>query len=108
MAGRRLPALHDLAGELGAFEAAAVEVPGQVLGNEAVLIALCLRAILRFAAVRLVREFSGFREVCGEGARGCGQRRVRLHLLQRAGLAEGVGQLDDGNFGLRQVWKHAR
>ena len=92
-----------------AFEAAAVEVPGEVLGHEAVADSpapardppVCGRPL----RARTCRSCARYSAKARAAAASTG---VRLHLLQRAGLAEGVGHLDDGNFGLRQVWKHAR
>jgi hypothetical protein len=36
-----------------------------------------------------------------ERAGRCGEEGIRFHILQVAGPAEGIGHLDDGDFGLR-------
>ena len=103
MAGRGLPALHGVAGELPGLEAAAVEVEREVLGHRAIAVALGLGARGGFAPVCLVGELAALCQVVGEGACGSGERLVRRQRTELVLLAERVRHLDDGDLGLRQV-----
>ena len=106
MAGRALPALDCLARELSAFETAAVEVHGKVLGHQAEPVALRLDALLRLAPVGLVRKLASLGQIFGKAASRRSERGVGFQVTEVVLLAENVGHLDDCGFGLGQIWEH--
>ena len=89
-----------------ALEAAAVEVAGEVLRHQAVAVTLrrhrARQARGRRRRARTCRSWRGRWQRRGR------RRRARgwVSPAAGAGLAEGVGHLDDGGFGLGQVGEH--
>ncbi len=95
MTGRFDPALHEAIGERGGGEAAAVELVGDVLGDEAVLVALRLGAAGWGAAIGVMVEAVGACEVRREIARRALEHGVGMNRRQPFGMAKAIGSLDD-------------
>ena len=83
MRGRALPALDERVRELGGREAHGAQFPADVLGDEAIVVAVRLGAILGMAPVGGMVEAVGAREEQREIARRVGEPRLDRDALER-------------------------